>query len=127
MILVLLLSTCDHARSVKSAASSLGVLATIAWVFVLKGQSILIFDLAFGHITQGQRAAKELRPRSGRGYVGFAIYSYFGYYNICYLGGEVAAARANNTDALNSGEFLDAVVVLFTLVHIAIVSVGSLA
>ena len=53
--------------------------------------------------------------------MGFAIYSYFGYYNVCYLGGEVRdPARTIPRSILVSAL---AVIVLFTLVHLAITGV----
>ena len=53
--------------------------------------------------------------------MGFAIYSYLGYYNVCYLGGEVRdPARTIPRSILLSAL---AVVVLFSLVHLAITGV----
>jgi amino acid transporter len=53
--------------------------------------------------------------------MGFAIYSYLGYYNVCYLGGEVRdPARTIPRSILVSAL---AVIVLFTLVHLAITGV----
>jgi amino acid transporter len=53
--------------------------------------------------------------------MGFAIYSYLGYYNVCYLGGEVRdPARTIPRSILASAL---TVVVLFALVHLAITGV----
>ena len=53
--------------------------------------------------------------------MGFAIYSYLGYYNVCYLGGEVRdPARTIPRSILLSAA---TVVVLFVLVHLALTGV----
>lgn len=97
----------------------LGVLATIAWV-LFEGAIHFNPGLAFDTSLKGNERPKHFGLALGAG-MGFAIYSYFGYYNICYLGGEVRdPARTIPRSILVSSL---AVVVLFTLVHISIVSV----
>ncbi len=64
-----------------------GVLGIIAWVLF---EGAIRFDPALAFDTS---LTSEERPKSfglalGAG-MGFAIYSYLGYYNVCYLGGEV--------------------------------------
>ena len=50
-----------------------------------------------------------------------AIYSYLGYYNVCYLGGEVRNPERTIPRAILTSALL--VVVLFTLVHLAVAGV----
>lgn len=94
----------------------IGVLAVIAWVLVegaLRFDSALAFDVSL--------TDKE-RPESwglalGAG-MALAIYSYLGYYNVCYLGAEVRdPARTIPRSILLSSI---SVIVLFVLVHLAI-------
>jgi amino acid transporter len=97
----------------------LGVLAVLGWVLVegaLRFNSRTAFDLT---MAPGDRPS-SFGLALGTG-MGFAIYSYFGYYNICYLGDEVVnPARTIPRSIIFSAL---AVVVLFTLVHLAIVGV----
>jgi amino acid transporter len=96
-----------------------GVLGTIAWVLV---EGAMRFDpaLAFAPAPEPVAGAKPFPLALGAG-MGLAIYSYFGYYNVCYLGGEVRdPARTIPRSILISAI---AVVVLFALLHLAIVGV----
>jgi APA family basic amino acid/polyamine antiporter len=97
----------------------IGVLGTIVWVLI---EGMINFNptLAFDTYLTNNERPKNFGLALGAG-MGFAIYSYFGYYNICYLGSEVRdPARTIPRSILVSSL---AVVVLFALVHLAIVSV----
>ena len=72
------------------------------------------------HVARRRRAAGQLGPGARHG-MSLAIFSYLGYYNVCYLGAEVRdPARTIPRSILLSALI---VVVLFTLVHLAIVGV----
>src|SRR5262249_24785544 len=96
-----------------------GVLGVLGWV-LFEGAIRFDPDLAFDtSLKEGERPADPARAL-GVG-MGFAIYSYLGYYNVCYLGGEVRdPARIIPRSILVS---VLAVIVLFTLVHLAITGV----
>ncbi len=97
----------------------LGVLALIGWVLV---EGAVRFDpaLAFGSSVGDEERPRHFGLALGAG-MGLAIYSYLGYYNVCYLGDEVRdPARTIPRSILLSAA---AVVVLFTLVHLAITGV----
>jgi len=102
-----------------SIAFFLGVVAILGWVLVegaLRFNSRTAFDLAMPQ----DKWPAGFGVALGAG-MGFAIYSYFGYYNVCYLGDEVVnPARTIPRSIIFSAL---AVVVLFTLVHLAIVGV----
>ncbi len=96
-----------------------GVLAVIGWVLT---EGLVRFDPA---------RAFDLSPADGErpnpfglavgAGMALAIYSYLGYYNVCYLGGEVRdPARTIPRSILLSSL---AVVVLFVLLHLAITGV----
>src|SRR5262249_4369075 len=68
----------------RSAAFLLGVLALLGWVLV---EGAIHFDPARAFDTD-TKPKDGLGPALGLG-MGFAIYSYLGYYNVCYLGAEV--------------------------------------
>ena len=97
----------------------IGVLMLIGWVLVegaLRFDSNVAFDLS---LAEGEHP-KSWGVAIGAG-MGFAIYSYFGYYNVCYLGDEVRdPARTIPRSILVSSL---AVVILFALIHLAIVGV----
>jgi amino acid transporter len=96
-----------------------GVLGLIGWVLVegaARFNPALAFDL---NLTLDERPA-PLGPAIGAG-MGFAIYSYFGYYNVCYLGGEVRDPTRTIPRSILASAL--AVIVLFTLVHLAITGV----
>jgi amino acid transporter len=102
-----------------SIVFSLGVIAILGWVLIegtFRFNSRTAFDMAI--------APDEWPPNFGLALgmgMGLAIYAYFGYYNVCYLGDEVVdPARTIPRSILFSAL---AVVVLFTLVHLAIVGV----
>jgi amino acid transporter len=97
----------------------LGVLALLGWVLVAGASR---FDPALAldtTLTEAERP-KSAALALGAG-MGFAIYSYFGYYNVCYLGAEVRdpARTIPRAILLSAG----AVVVLFVLVHLAMTGV----
>ena len=97
----------------------IGVLAVIGWVLfegALRFEPRTAFDLS---LAEGEHP-NSWGVAIGAG-MGFAIYSYFGYYNVCYLGDEVRdPARTIPRSILVSSL---AVVVLFALIHLAIVGV----
>ncbi len=96
-----------------------GVLLLLGWVLIegaLRFNPSLAFDTALADDEKPANFGLAL----GAG-MGFAIYSYLGYYNVCYLGGEVRdPARTIPRSILLSAAV---VIVLFTLVHLAITSV----
>jgi amino acid transporter len=97
----------------------IGVFAILGWVLV---EGALRFDPATAFdatIEEGERPANwGLALGAG---MALAIFSYFGYYNVCYLGAEVRdPARTIPRSILLSALI---VVVLFTLTHLAIVGV----
>jgi amino acid transporter len=96
-----------------------GVLAVIAWILF---EGAIRFDPAKAFDTTLKESE---RPASwgvalGAG-LGFAIYSYLGYYNVCYLGGEVRDPARTIPRAIIVSSL--AVILLFTLIHIAITGV----
>src|SRR5437764_5714706 len=96
-----------------------GVLAVIGWVLAegaARFDPALAFDTALAPDERPAHFAHAL----GAG-MALAIYSYLGYYNVCYLGGEVRdPARTIPRSILASSL---AVVVLFALVHLAVIGV----
>jgi amino acid transporter len=96
----------------------IGVLALLNWILV---EGAIRFDpaLAFDLPSAAERP-DSMGLALGAG-MGFAIYSYLGYYNVCYLGGEVRdPARTIPRSILAS---VLAVVVLFALTHLAFTGV----
>jgi len=92
-----------------------GVFGVLAWV-LLEGATRFDPALAFDFSQQPE----DMNASLGIG-MGYAIYSYLGYYNVCYLGSEVRdPARTIPRSILVSAL---AVVVLFALVHLAITGV----
>jgi amino acid transporter len=102
-----------------SVAFLVAILAVIGWVLA-EGAAHFDPALAFDtNLAQGEMP-KDFGVALGTG-MGLALYSYFGYYNICYLGGEVRdPGRTIPRSILLSAA---AVVVVFTLVHLAITGV----
>ena len=102
-----------------SLAFLIGVLGILGWVLVegaLRFDPALAFDTSLGDGEVPDHFGLAL----GAG-MGLAIYSYLGYYNVCYLGAEVRdPARTIPRSILLSAS---AVVVLFALVHLAFVGV----
>jgi basic amino acid/polyamine antiporter, APA family len=97
----------------------LGVFAVIGWVLV-EGALRFNPDLAFNTSVTTAERPDHFGRALGIG-MALAIYSYLGYYNICYLGAEVRdPARTIPRSILLSSAI---VVVLFTLIHLAIVGV----
>jgi amino acid transporter len=94
-----------------------GVLAVIGWVLV---EGAIRFDpnVAFDTSFTAEERPNNFGLALGAG-MSLAIFSYLGYYNVCYLGAEVRdPARTIPRSILLSSLI---VVVLFTLVHLAIV------
>jgi amino acid transporter len=96
-----------------SVAFLLGVLALLGWVLV-EGAIHFNSDLAFD--TQS-KPKDGLGPALGLG-MGYAIYAYLGYYNVCYLGAEVREPAKTIPRAILLSAL--AVVVLFTLVQLSV-------
>jgi len=92
-----------------------GVLGLIGWILI---EGAIHFDpkVAFAEAAKPEDFAGKLG-----GAMALAIYSYLGYYNVCYLGGEVRNPTRTIPRAILTSALL--VVVLFTLIHLAIVGV----
>lgn len=94
------------------------VLAILAWVLL---EGAVRFDPAVAFAPSANPVSPEQLPSALGAGMALAIYSYLGYYNVCYLGGEVRnPARTIPRAILTSAA---AVVVLFTLVQLAITGV----
>lgn len=95
----------------------IGVLGVIAWVLV---EGVIRFrpDLAFEQPPDGE--PKNFGMALGAG-MALAIYSYLGYYNVCYLGGEVRNPARNIPRAILTSGIV--IVVLYALFHLAITGV----
>jgi amino acid transporter len=94
----------------------MGILAWVLFEGAIRFSPSLAFDTSL---------AEHERPPSfglalGAG-MGFAIYSYLGYYNVCYLGGEVRDPARTIPRAILASAL--AVIALFALVHLAITGV----
>jgi amino acid transporter len=116
--ILLLLYRRVNTLGVMSVIFLVGILALIAWVLI---EGAIRFD---------PNVAFEVPPASEGGGVSvsalgltmsLAIYSYLGYYNICYLGAEVRDPARNIPRSILLSALT--VVVLFTLIHLAIVGV----
>ncbi len=93
------------------------VFCIVGWVIV---GGALHFDPAIAF--DAEIAPEEWPPNFGMALgmgMGLAIYSYFGYYNVCYLGGEVRNPARTIPYSILASALI--VVVLFSLVHLAIV------
>ena len=95
------------------------VLAVIAWV-LFEGAIRFNPALAFDTSLSAEERPKDVGLALGLG-MGFAIYSYFGYYNVCYLGEEVRNPARTIPRAILTSAVV--VVLLFFLVHLAITGV----
>ncbi|HKB02817.1 MAG TPA: APC family permease [Gemmataceae bacterium] len=96
-----------------------GVMGLIAWVLIA-GATHFDPNVAFDTSLAADERPANFGLAVGAG-MGLAIYSYLGYYNVCYLGAEVRdPARTIPRSILLSSLI---VVVLFTLVHLAMVGV----
>jgi amino acid transporter len=96
-----------------------GVLGIIAWTLfegAIRFDPALAFDVT---LNDGERPA-SWDAALGAG-MGFAIYSYLGYYNVCYLGGEVRDPARTIPRAILVSSLT--VILLFLLVHLAITGV----
>jgi amino acid transporter len=93
-----------------------GVLALIGWVLI---EGAIRFDpnVAF---TFGDARPERFGLSLGSA-MGLAIFSYLGYYNVCYLGAEVRDPVRTIPRSILLSSLV--VVVLFTLIHLAIVGV----
>jgi amino acid transporter len=98
----------------------LGVLGIIAWVLV---EGFRSFDPAVAFDFSGA-AARPANFLTGLGAaMTLALYSYLGYYNICYVGDEVRDPGKTIPRAILLSALL--VVVLFVLVHLALLGTLS--
>jgi amino acid transporter len=96
-----------------------GVFAVLLWVIVdgaLHFSPSVAFDAS---LADGERPANWGWAVGGG--MSFAIFSYFGYYNICYLGAEVRDPARTIPKSILLSSLI--VVVLFTLTHLALVGV----
>jgi amino acid transporter len=98
-----------------SVAFVVGVLVLLGWILI---EGALRFDPALAFDT-GERP-KNFGPALGAG-MGYAIYAYLGYYNVCYLGGEVRNPTRTIPRAILVSAL--AVVVLFALTQLALTAV----
>jgi amino acid transporter len=101
-------------------ALCLVVLALIAWITV---EGLLHFDssIAFDYPADGQQATN---PAVGLGAaMSLALYSYLGYYTICYVGDEVRDPGRTIPRAVLISAVL--VVVLFVVVHLSMLGTVS--
>jgi len=95
----------------------LGVLATIAWILI---EGLLRFDPQVALDFSGKAAERpELAALLGPAMV-FAMYSYLGYYNVCYIGDEVRDPGKTIPRSILASVLI--VVLLFVGVHLAILS-----
>src|SRR5262245_45439902 len=97
----------------------IGVLAVLAWVLV---EGAVRFDpgQAFDVNVSPEEWPDNFGLALGAG-MALAIFSYLGYYNVCYLGSEVRDPARTIPRAILLSSL--SVVVLFTLVHLAMTSV----
>lgn len=96
----------------------IAVMAIIAWVLL---EGAVRFDPAVAFAPPEKPVSPEQFPSALGAGMALAIYSYLGYYNVCYLGGEVRnPARTIPRAILVSAAV---VVVLFTLIQLAITGV----
>jgi amino acid transporter len=93
-----------------------GVLGVLAWL-LFEGAIRFNPSLAFDTSVTDKERPEHFGLALGAG-MGFAIYSYLGYYNVCYLGGEVREPARTIPRAILASAL--AVIVLFTLVQLAI-------
>ncbi|HUR53442.1 MAG TPA: APC family permease [Gemmataceae bacterium] len=102
-----------------SVVFMVGVLGIIAWILfegAIRFDPAKAFDVK---LNDGERPA-SWGMALGAG-LGFAIYSYLGYYNVCYLGGEVRDPVRTIPRAILTSSLV--VILLFLLVHLAITGV----
>ncbi len=99
----------------------LGVLAVIAWILV---EGALRFDAATAFDFSGKAAARpdDFASNLGTAMI-LAMYSYLGYYNICYVGDEVRDPGRTIPRAILLSALL--VVVLFVGLHLAMLGTVS--
>lgn len=95
----------------------IGVFAIIGWVLI-EGAFRFRPDFAFEKPPDGQ--PKHFGMALGAG-MALAIYSYLGYYNVCYLGGEVRNPARNIPRAILTSAVV--IVILYALFHLAITGV----
>lgn len=94
-----------------------GVFAIIAWVLV-EGAIRFRPDFAFERPPEGE--PKHFGMALGAG-MALAIYSYLGYYNVCYLGDEVRNPARTIPRAILASAVV--IVILYALFHLAITGV----
>jgi amino acid transporter len=95
----------------------IGVLAVIGWILV---EGLMHSDLSGAIDFSGRAASRPERFAAQWGMAMiFAMYSYLGYYNVCYIGEEVRNPTRNIPRAIILSALL--VVVLFVGLHLAMV------
>jgi amino acid transporter len=94
-----------------------GVLAVLGWVLV---EGAMRFDPGVAFAPTAPPTADQFGSALGAG-MALAIYSYLGYYNVCYLGGEVRNPSRTIPRAILASAA--AVVILYPLVQLAITGV----
>jgi amino acid transporter len=96
-----------------------GVLALIGWILI---EGALRFDpnIAFDTTLSADERPDNFGLALGAG-MAFAVFSYLGYYNVCYLGAEVRDPGRTIPRAILLSALI--VVVLFALIHLAMVGV----
>ncbi len=95
-----------------------GVLGALFWIL---SEGLPGLDMeAFFEPVQPEEVPQNFGVALGAG-MGLAIYSYFGYYNICYLGGEVK--QPGRTIPFSILCSVITVLILFCLVHLAFVNI----
>lgn len=98
----------------------LGVLGVIGWVLV---EGFRNFDPAIAFDFSGSAAEPQNFLTGLGGAMALALYSYLGYYNICYVGDEVREPSKTIPRAILLSASL--VVVLFVAVHLALLGTVS--
>jgi amino acid transporter len=95
----------------------IGILAVIGWVLV---EGAIRFNPSVAFSTSAETPPNSFGTALGAG-MAFAIYSYLGYYNVCYLGGEVRNPTRTIPRAILTSALV--VVVLYPLIQLAITGV----
>lgn len=114
VLIVLLLYRNVTALGKLSLVFVIGVLALIGWVLV---EGALRFDSALAFEQPPLNGGKTFGSALGAA-MALALYSYFGYYNVCYLGGEVRDPARTIPRSILASVII--VIVLFTLVQLVI-------
>lgn len=95
----------------------IGILAAIAWILI---EGILHFDSSVAFDLSGEESQLRQSPLLSLGQaMMLAMYSYIGYYNICYMGDEVHEPGRNIPRSILLSSLL--VITLFVGLHLAMV------